>query len=240
MSTFNSDDLGTTGYFLPEDSQFRLKKLREYVEFLSHLAQPRRPDEDHEFTAEIRVGEVANCLELLAEQMGLVLDDISSPACRSEREVVPGADAAPEAAEPGNADGRYLFGVTLDQIDTLHRLISMISAHGDVVIASDEAEFARHTLSLLGDAIFNDAMTVRDLIRQVESQRLGKARVSQTGVEEEQAVYLAGRKYLPAVSASHAAGSLVESLPGYGARVGRWQPLDPGFGQTREAIPHYH
>ena len=29
MSTFNSDDLGTTGYFLPEDSQFRLKKLRE-------------------------------------------------------------------------------------------------------------------------------------------------------------------------------------------------------------------
>jgi len=195
MSTFDSDDLGTMGYFLPEDSQFRLKKLREYVEFLSHLAQPRRPDEDQEFTAEIRVGEVAICLELLAEQMGLVLDDISSPAYRSEGEVVPGADAAPEAAEevPGDADGRYLFGVTLDQIDTLHRLISMISAHGDVVIASDEAEFADGTLSVLGDAIFNDARTVREIIRQVESQRLVQAHGSQTGVAEERAVYRVAR-----------------------------------------------
>ena len=44
MSTFDSDDLETMGYFLPEDSQLRLKKLREYVEFLSHLAQPRMAD----------------------------------------------------------------------------------------------------------------------------------------------------------------------------------------------------
>ena len=243
MSTFDSDYLQTTGYFLPEGSQYRLTKLRDYAQFLSHLAEPRTAEEELDWSGpEIRASEVAICLELLAEQMGLVLDDVSSPACRPEREVVPEADAAPEAAEelPGNADGRYLFGVTLDQIDTLHRLIAMISAHGDVVIASDEAEFARHTLSLLGDAIFNDAVTVRDIIRQVESQRLGKARVSQTGVEEAQAVYLAGRKYLPAVSASHAAGSLIESLPGYGERVGCWQPQGPGFGQTREPIPHYH
>lgn len=242
MSTFDSDDLETTGYFMPEDSQLRLKKLREYVEFLSHLAQPRRPDEDQEFTAEIRVGEVAICLEKLAEQVELVLDDISWPAYRSEREAAPGAEAGPEIAEevPDDADGRYIFGVTLDQIDTLNRLISMITAHGDVVIASDEAEFAKQTLSLLGDAIFNDAMTVRDIIRQMESQRLGKARGSQTGVEGKQAVYLAGRKYLPMDSTSHAAGSLVESLPGYGERVRCWQTQGPGFGQTREAIPHYH
>ena len=242
MSTFDSDDLETTGYFLPEDSQLRLKKLREYVEFLSHLAQSRRPDEDQELTAEIRVGEVAICLEGLAEQVGLVLDDISWPAYRSEREVAPGADAEPEAAEevPDDADGRYIFGVTLDQIDTLHRLISMISAHGDVVIASDEAEFAKHTLSLLGDAIFNDAMSVRDIIRQVESQRLGKARGSHTGVEEEQAVYLAGRRHSSMDSASPAAGSVVEFLPGDGERVRCWQTQGLGFGQTREAIPHYH
>ncbi len=242
MSTFDSDDLETKGYFLPEDSQLRLKKLREYVEFLSHLAQPRRPDEDQEFTAEIRVGEVAICLERLAEQVELVLDDISWPAYRSERESLPGAEAGSEIAEevPDDADGCYIFGVTLDQIDTLHRLISMIWAHGDVVIASDEAEFAKHTLSLLGDAIFNDAMTVRDIIRQVESQRLGKARGSQTGVEEEQAAYHAGRAHLPTDSASHAAGSLVESLPGDGERVRCWQTPGSGFGQTREAIPHYH
>ncbi len=83
---------------------------------------------------------------------------------------------------PDNAGGRYIFGVTLEQVDTLNRLIDMISAHGDVVTTSDDAELADHTLSLLGDAIFNDARTVREIIRQVESQRLGQARGSQTGV----------------------------------------------------------
>jgi hypothetical protein len=196
MSTFDSDDLETMGYFLPEDSQLRLKKLREYAQFLSHLAQPRTADVEQEWVPEINVWEVAICLELLAEQIGLVLDDISWPASRSESEAEPGAGAEPEAVEelPGDAGGRYIFGVTLEQIDTLHRLISMISAHGDVVIASDEAEFADHTLSLLGDAIFNDARTVRAIIRQVELQRLGQARGSQTGVGEARAVYRAVRK----------------------------------------------
>lgn len=210
MSKFDSDDSEMPGYFLPEDSQLRLKKLREYAEFLSHLAQPRRADEEQECLPEIRVGEVAICLELLAEQVGLVLDDISWPAYRSEREAAPGADAEPEAAEevPDDAGGRYLFGVTLEQVDTLDRLIDMISAHGDVVIASDDAEFADHTLSLLGDAIFNDARTVRKIIRQVNSQRLGQARGPQTGVGEERAVYLAGRARLPVDSLPHSAWPL--------------------------------
>ena len=43
--------------------------------------------------------------------------------------------------------------MTMEQIDTLNRLIDIIVAHGDVVIASGEAEFADHTLSVLGDAI---------------------------------------------------------------------------------------
>ncbi len=205
MSTFNSDDLETMGYFLPEDSQLRLKKLREYAEFLSHLAQPRTADEEQEWIPEIRAGEVAICLELLAEQVGLVLDDLSWPAYRSESEAAPGADAEPEAAEemPDDAGSRYRFGMTMEQIDTLNRLIDMIVAHGDVVIASDDAEFADHTLSLLGDAIFNDARTVRAIIRQVESQRLGQARSSETGVGEERALYLidCGRARLPVDSA---------------------------------------
>jgi len=201
MSKFDSDDLEMQGYFLPEDSQFRLKKLREYVEFLSHLAQPRRADEEREGVPEIRAGEVAICLELLEEQIGLVLDKISWPAERGERAAARGADAQPEAAEgiPGDAGGRYLFGVTLEQVDKLDRLIDMISAHGDVVIASDDAEFADHTLSLLGDAIFNDARTVREIIRQVNSQRLGPARDPQTGVGEERAAYHAGQARLPVV-----------------------------------------
>lgn len=210
MSKFDSDDLETTGYFLPEDSQFRLKKLREYVEFLSHLAQPRIADEEREGVPEMRVGEVAICLELLAEQIGLVLDEISWPACRSEREAAPGADAELESVQevPEDAGGRYVFGVTLDQIDALNRLIFMISAHGDVVFASEDAELANGTLPLLGDAIFNDARAVREIIRQVESQRLGQARGPQTGVGEERAAYLAGRAHLPVDSMSHPAWPL--------------------------------
>ncbi|GAB2550244.1 XAC0095 family protein [Rhodanobacter koreensis] len=196
MSTFDADDLETMGYFLPEDSQLRLKKLREHAEFLSHLAQSRTADEGQERIPEISVGDVAICLELLAEQMGLVLDNLSWPACRFESETASGTGAEPEAAEeiPDDAGGRYIFGVTLEQVDRLNRLIDMITAHGDVVIASDEAEFADHTLSVLGNAIFGDARTVRDIIRQVESQRLGQARGSQTGVGEERAAYRAGRK----------------------------------------------
>jgi len=82
---------------------------------------------------------------------------------------------------------------------------------------------------------------VRDIIRQVESQRLGKARGSQTGVEEAQAVYLAEQKYLPADSASHAAGSVVGSMHGGGER--RLMPARAGsglFDRGREAIFHYH
>ena len=196
MSEFDSDDLKTTGYFLPEDSQSRLKKLREYVEFLADLARPRTADELQEWTAEIRVREMATCLGLLEEQIGLVLDEISRPAERGERAVAPGADAEPESAQevPDGAGGRYLFGVTLEQVDKLSRLLDMISAHGDVVIASDDAEFADHTLSLLGDAICDDVRAVRDIICEVELQMLGQARGSQTGVGEERAAYHAGKR----------------------------------------------
>jgi hypothetical protein len=223
MSKFDSDDLETTGYFLPKDSQLRLKKLREYVEFLSHLGQPRRAGGEQECLLTIRVDEVAICMELLAGQVGLVLDEISWPAYRSEREAVPEAAPEPEASEevPENSGGRYLFGVTLEQVDTLDRLIDMISAHGDVVIASDDAEFADHTLSLLGDAIFNDARAVREIIRQVELQELDQVRGPQTGVGEERAAYGVGRCRASAFArgGQHVTfRSAAARVPGKGAR----------------------
>ena len=198
MSTFDADDRDTMGYFLPEDSQLRLQKLREYAEFLSHIAQPRTPDVAQEWIPEIHVEQVAICLELLAEQMGLVLNDLAFPAYRSESDAAPAADATLEAAEviPAAAAERYIFGLTLEQVDTLNHLIDMITAHGDVVTASDHAELADHTLSLLGDGIFGDARAVREIIRQVESQRLRPARSSQTGVGEERGVYRAARKWV--------------------------------------------
>lgn len=212
MSTFDSDDLGKVGHSLPEDSRLRLKKLREYAEFLSHLTQPRTADEEREC---IRMGEVAICLELLVEQMGLVLDEIPRPPGRSEGEAAPGADAESKVEEeaPGAAGVRYVFGMTLEQIDTLHRLISMITAHGDVVIASDDAEVASHTLSLLGHAISDDAMAVCQIIRQVESQRLGPARGAQAGVSEERAVYHVVRAPSPAGGAAHPARRMATCPP---------------------------
>jgi len=243
MSTIDSNDLETPGYFLPEDSQFRLKKLREYAEFLSHLAQPRIADEEREGSPEVRPGEVAICLELLAEQVGLVLDEISWPAHRSEGEATPGAGAEPEVPGevPEDAGSRYLFGVTLDQVDELNLLIDMIRAHGDVVINNNDAEFAEYTLSVLGHAIFCDADKLRDIIHDVQSQRLREARGPQTGVGEERAAYHVERAYLCVDSASHAAGSVVESLHGGGERG--LMPASAGsglFDRGREAIFHYH
>jgi len=196
MSTFDADDRDTMGYFLPANSQRRLQKLRDYAEFLSHIAQPRTPDAEQEGLPKINAEQVAICLEFLVEQMGLMLSDLSFPAYRAESDAAPAADAKPDAAEamPDDAGGRYLFGLTLDQVDTLNHLIDMIVAHGDVVTASHDAELADHTLSLLGHAIFTDARAVREIINQVESQRLNPQRSSHTGVSEEQGVYHVARK----------------------------------------------
>jgi hypothetical protein len=234
MSTFDSDDLERTGYFLPEDSQLRLKKLREYAEFLSHLAQPRTAGEGQAWIPEIRAGEVAICLELLAEQVGQVLDELSWPAERRERAPAPEAkaerDAEPKAAavtaaadtdgtEPelagsamNEAPKRYVAGVTLDQIDELARLGDILRAHGDVVVATDQADFADVTLSIMGDAIMRDAERLRDIIREVDGvQRIDERHGTKPGVREEQASYLALPMRVPM---SHAL-PIVRQLPAY-------------------------
>ena len=234
MSTFDSDDLETTGYFLPEDSQLRLKQLREYVGFLSHLARPRRPDEDREWYSEIRPGEVAICMELLEEQIAQVLDELSWPAERGERGAVPGpvadADAAdldaaestvekpcvaePDVAEPamGEVAKRYVAGVTLCQIDELARLGDILRAHGDVVVATDQADFADVTLSIMGDAIVRDAERMRDIVRDIDAgQRLEPPHGTKPGVREEGAIYLA----LCARSPSREASYFVRQHPTY-------------------------
>ena len=228
MSTFDADDLETTGYFLPEDSQLRLKQLREYVGFLTHLARPRRPDEDQEWYAEIRPGEVAICMELLEEQIGQVLDELSWPAERGERSPAPEAkaeaecdaepevmtaaeavetdDAEPELAGPAmnEAPKRYVAGVTLDQFDELARLGDILRAHGDVVVATDQADFADVTLSIMGDAIIRDAERLRDIIRDVDSvQRLDGRRRSHADVKEEAAIYLAAPARQPLHGVPH-------------------------------------
>lgn len=215
MSTIDSGDLDTTGYFLPEDGWLRLKNLHEYVGFLGNLARPRLADGQQEWFAEIRPGEVATWLKLLGEQIGQVLDELSSPAERGKKAAALGAGAEPEAVQaevgepkagepvPGGPGADYLFGITLDQVDEINLLHDMVRAHGDVVIASHDAEFANGTLSLVGHAIFCDAGKLRDIMIDVESQRLRPARGAQTGVSEERAAYHALPAPLPASGASH-------------------------------------
>lgn len=213
MSTFDSDDLEMTGYFLPEDSQFRLKKLREYLEFLSHLAQPRIANVEREGVPEIRVGEVAICLELLAEQMGLVLDDISWPAERGDRaptcEADADAEAYTEAAEPDvtkpvmeDAGNRWIFGVTLNQIDEINLLLDSLRAHGNVVTTSDHAELTDCTLSIMGDAIVRDAQKLRDIIDDVNARQLEPPHGTKTCVREAWATYHALPARVPIGSVS--------------------------------------
>ncbi|MFC5580192.1 XAC0095 family protein [Rhodanobacter terrae] len=242
MSTFDSEDLETTGYFLPEDSQLRLKQLREYVGFLTHLARPRRPDEDQEWYAEIRPGEVAICMELLEEQIAQVLDELSWPVERRERAPAPEAkverDAEPKAAavtaaadtdgtEPelagstmNEAPKRYVAGVTLDQIDELARLGDILRAHGDVVVATDQADFADVTLSIMGDAIIRDAERLRDIIRDVDCvQRLDGRRRSHADVKEEAAIYLAAPSRLVLHAAPYPSVRPTHAPPGAGGRA---------------------
>jgi hypothetical protein len=222
MSTFDSDDLERAGYFLPEDSQFRLKKLREYLEFLSHLAQPRMADEEREGVPEIRPGEVAICLELLEEQIAQVLDELSWPAERRDRtaacEVAAQAAACTEAAEPDAAEpvrdaagNRLLVGVTLDQIDEVNLLLSSLRALGNVVTCSDHAELSDVTLSIMGDAIVRDVENLRDIMRDVQGQTLEPPRATKPGVREEWATY----GVLPACLPMGGVPPIVRQLPTY-------------------------
>ena len=105
MSNSAFNDLDTRGYFLPEDSQTRLKKLRDHMQFLTGLAQPRTWEEEQERAPEVSVGHLANCLELLAEQADLVLQEVSWPARREVAADAPDRDAtaatSPESGRLG-------------------------------------------------------------------------------------------------------------------------------------------
>ncbi|WP_454831688.1 XAC0095 family protein [Pseudoxanthomonas wuyuanensis] len=220
MSKHESNDLGTPSYFLPEDSQFRLKKLRDYTEFLSRLAQPRTSDEADENAPDVRMGELAVCLELLSKQVELVLEELSQPADRKARAAEVEATAVADTEEDEEDEEeeeeeddedededdapekmqeisvavaeRYSFGVTLAQIDSLDLLTQTISAHGDVVAGSHEAEFADHTLPLIGQAIYDGVEAVRAILDEVEDQPLGPSRRPLNRVGETRATYDAG------------------------------------------------
>ena len=195
MSKRESNELDMRGYFLPEDSQHRLAKLGEHMDFLSRLAQPRTSDEAREWAPEVRMGELAVCLELLAEQVDLVLAETSWSASRhaganaAERDEA--CDDEPEAApEVSDATGkRLVFGLTVAQVDALDPLVRTISAHGDVLAISETDELADGTVPTLGQAIQDAAIEVREILGQLRAQRLVPLGRPRTGVGEARSAY---------------------------------------------------
>ncbi|MBO9830585.1 hypothetical protein J7373_20225 [Xanthomonas sp. A2111] len=172
------------GYFLPEDSQFRLAKLRDHVRFLVRLAQPRTQAEERAAEPKVRMGELALCLELLAEQVGLVLDALSYPAQRTDTARGAWSDAA---VQPAPDAGSGTFRVTQQQIDRLTQLAETVSANARTVVAGDAAERVGQALPNVGNALCAAANEVRELLLQIARQPLREPPSNR--VREERAVY---------------------------------------------------
>ncbi|WP_295843340.1 hypothetical protein [uncultured Xanthomonas sp.] len=178
------DDDDMPGYFLPEDSQFRLAKLRDHVRFLVRLAQPRTQAEERAAEPKVRMGELALCLELLADQVDLVLGALSYPAQRTDTTRGAWSDAAIQAATDA---GSGTFRMTQQQIDRLTQLAETVSANARMVAAGDAAERAGQTLPEVGSTLCAAANDVRELLLQIARQPLREP--ASNRVREERAVY---------------------------------------------------
>lgn len=200
MHTLDDD---RPGYYLPEDSQLRLVRLSDHIKFLLRLMQPLA-DAVGEPAREVRMAEVAFCLELLGDQVDLVLDEVSWPARRAAQVGAPAHEAA------GEAQG-YTFGITLAQMDTLEGLVRTLAAHGDVVATGDAAVWAGGTLPSLGRAVFDAAAAVREVLDVVETQRLAAGTDARSRVEEARAVYAVPRAVPARLSKDQA--QIVAELP---------------------------
>lgn len=186
MHTLDDD---RPGYYLPEDSQQRLVRLSNHIKFLLRLMRPLADATDSP-AREVRLAEVAFCLELLGDQVDLVLDEVSWPARRAAQAGAPARDAADQVQG-------YAFGVTLAQVDALDGWVRTLAAQGDVLATGDAAGWARGTLPSMGRAVFDAAAAVRGVLDAVETQRLARGADARLRVEEAQAVYAVPRA-LPA------------------------------------------
>ncbi|MCI2246598.1 hypothetical protein L3067_18455 [Xanthomonas sp. PPL568] len=178
------DDEDMPGYFLPEDSQFRLAKLRDHVRFLVRLAQPRTQAEERAAEPKVRMGELALCLELLAEQVDLVLGALSYHSRRIDTTRDAWSDAAVQAAPDA---GSGTFRVSQEQIDRLTQLAETVSANARIVEAGDAAERGGQALPEVGSTLCAVANDVHELLMQIAHQPLREP--PSTRVLEERAVY---------------------------------------------------
>lgn len=139
------------------------------------------------------MGELALCLELLAEQVDLVLDALSYPAQRTDTTRGARPDATYQAATDA---GSGTFRVTQQQIDRLTQLAETVSANARIVAAGDAAERAGQTLPQVGSTLCAVANDVHELLLQIAHQPLREP--SSNRVREERALYALESEALPA------------------------------------------
>ncbi|MEN5062258.1 hypothetical protein [Luteimonas sp. TWI1416] len=203
MAKFETEDHGSFAYLLSEDGELRLRKLYQHLELLARLSEPRIGEREN--GPPIDTPALSSYFEMLAEQVQLVMDEVFEPNARHR----PGATAAaaedaedgdeaggPDAVfplspdEPGaSVDHDYAFGVTLDQLDEMNRLLDQLTAQGDLLMASEGGELAPGTLIVTGTTIFNDADAAHTIMRQVSSQPLDDEPASGLRVREVPPLY---------------------------------------------------
>lgn len=188
MAQRERDDPERMEYVLPEDGHRRLEKLRDHMVLLSRLARPRT---EHEWVPDICMAELSVCLEMLAEQADRVLEHIDwrpvEPVTGSASGHGMGTPSGPGG--DGAGEGGCVVGVSLEQVDALDHLVVRLSALADVVATADPGELAQGTLPSLGYAMLEAVAQVREVLRQVEGQRLRGRGTSRTPVREGRAVY---------------------------------------------------
>ncbi|MDY4341028.1 hypothetical protein NG829_18910 [Xanthomonas sacchari] len=172
------------GYLLPEDSQFRLAKLRDQVRFLVRLAQPRTQAEERAAEPKVRMGELALCLELLADQVDLVLDALSYPAQRIDTTHGAWSDVTMDV-KPSKESGA--FRVTQEQVERFNLLVETVAFHATVK-AFDSGSKGCGEISMGTGITLSDAVNeVFALLQQIKRQPLPAS--TPNGVREDRAAY---------------------------------------------------
>lgn len=226
MSEHAFDDMDM-GYFLPEDSQLLLTQVRDHARFLARLARPRIADETREQAPEVHMGELMFCLDQLAEQLDMVLQEVAWPAQRKPtQEATEAAQDAVDVSEADDADppaqaesGPFVFGVTMEQLDQLNLLVERITAYGDAVSADDMADFAPGTLSVLGHTIFDRANELDEIVTEINAQPLEPGARPRFSVKETPPAYCA-QAPCEVDQAPRAVPALATPLQAYSPRPG--------------------
>lgn len=91
--------------------------------------------------------------------------------------------------QPGGAEDAYAYWIAVRQMDAMDRLLRMLAAHGDLLTTTLATDLAEGTLPAIGEALHTHALAVRNILEQVETQRLDEAPGRQGRVEDRHAVY---------------------------------------------------